>query len=61
VTGTLPAVECTIHGPMHYRTKFNWWECLGFDGEGCDRPLVYAEDAALRPTAGSGIVVRTET
>jgi hypothetical protein len=46
---------------MHYRPKFNWWERLGFDGEGCDRQLVYAEDAALRMPPESGIVVRWET
>jgi hypothetical protein len=61
MTDTLPTVECTIHGPMHWRPGPDWWECLGFDGEGCGRQLVYAEDAALRPTPGSGWMVRTET
>jgi hypothetical protein len=61
MTDTLPTVECTIHGLMHWRPGPDWWECLGFDGEGCDRQLVYVEDAALRFPPESGIVVRTET
>lgn len=37
-------VICNAHGPMHYRFAFDWWECVGFDGEGCSGQIVYAED-----------------
>jgi hypothetical protein len=26
---------CPIHGQMHYRFDMDWWECPGWDGEGC--------------------------
>jgi hypothetical protein len=28
-------VTCGIHGVMKYRAAMKWWECVGFDGEGC--------------------------
>jgi len=62
-------VSCDVHGPMKRREHLCWWECLGFDGEGCDAWLtdtdisagisergvqvVYDED--IRRGAGSGI------
>lgn len=42
-------VNCLVHGPMKWRPGVDWWQCLGFDGEGardCRVMLVYAEDAA---------------
>lgn len=50
---SLPYVRCLAHGPMRYRPALGWWECPGFDGEGCDVQIVYAED--VRRGAGSGI------
>jgi hypothetical protein len=29
-------VICLVHGPMKHNVKMLWWECHGFDGEGCD-------------------------
>jgi hypothetical protein len=45
-------VECLTHGPMKYRFALDWWECLGFDGEGCDVQIVYAEDVVLGAESG---------
>jgi hypothetical protein len=39
-------VTCRVHGPMRYRVPLCWWECVGFDGEGCDAPVVRDEDLA---------------
>lgn len=36
-------VTCLTHGPMRYRAPLCWWECVGFDGEGCDAPVVRDE------------------
>ena len=30
----IETVICNTHGPMKRRE--HWWECPGFDGEGCD-------------------------
>lgn len=35
-------LHCNVHGPMRYRPRFHWWECAGFDGEGC--PLIFVTD-----------------
>jgi hypothetical protein len=56
------AVECGIHGPMKYRFPLDWWECVGFDGEGCCKliaeeaydllqypPIPVPEDSPLLP------------
>lgn len=37
-------VACRVHGPMKFRFDRNWWECPGFDGEGCR--VVRAEEVA---------------
>ena len=29
------SVSCADHGPMRYRAEFGWYDCPGFDGEGC--------------------------
>lgn len=39
-------VTCLTHGPMKYRFALKWHECAGFDGEGCDAPVVRDEDLA---------------
>ena len=39
-------VSCDVHGPMRRRPLLYWWECLGFDGEGCGVQVVYDEDLA---------------
>jgi hypothetical protein len=39
-------VTCLTHGPMKYRFEMKWRECAGFDGEGCDAPVVRDEDLA---------------
>lgn len=39
-------VTCLTHGPMRYRFAEKWHECAGFDGEGCDAPVVRDEDLA---------------
>lgn len=46
-------VSCDVHGPMRRREQLFWWECAGFDGEGCGVQIVYDED--IRRGAGSGI------
>lgn len=33
-----------MHGPMKWRPGLDWWECLGFDGEGCGVQIIYIED-----------------
>jgi hypothetical protein len=38
-------VRCDQHGPMQHREDTHWWECHGFDGEGCAVQVVYVEDA----------------
>lgn len=48
-------VTCRVHGPMRYRTAPHWYECPGYDGEGCEVPVVYAEDAALALDAGAAL------
>ena len=45
-------VACDIHGPMKWRERLLWWECPGFDGEGCGVQIVYEEDVRLGPAAG---------
>lgn len=37
---------------MKYRLRPNWWECVGFDGEGCGVQIVYAEDVTLGVNSG---------
>ena len=37
-------VSCDLHGPMKRRYHLFWWECVGFDGEGCGVQIVYDED-----------------
>lgn len=37
---------------MKYRFSLCWWECVGFDGEGCDAQLVYDEDLTRGAEAG---------
>lgn len=39
-------VTCLTHGPMKYRFDTRWYECVGFDGEGCDAPVAREEDLA---------------
>jgi hypothetical protein len=59
--GIAGIINCTIHGPMHWRPGPDWWECLGFDGEGCGTQIFYLEDAhrCLRSrTWPPGIVVK---
>jgi hypothetical protein len=29
-------IICDVHGPMKRREHLNLWDCVGFDGEGCD-------------------------
>jgi hypothetical protein len=54
-------VACDLHGPMKYRPPLCWWECLGFDGEGCNVMIVYDEDIARETaTAWDGITVRRD-
>lgn len=48
-------VTCDTHGPMKYRFPVAWWECLGFDGEGCGVQIVYLEDAGRAVRSGSPI------
>jgi hypothetical protein len=36
-------VTCRTHGPMKHRFDLKLWECVGFDGEGCDAPVVHDE------------------
>lgn len=45
-------VECLTHGPMKERFALDWWECPGFDGEGCEVQIVYAEDVTLGEDSG---------
>ena len=46
-------LTCLKHGPMKHRFALDWWECLGFDGEGCDATMiVYAEDIDLAVEVG---------
>lgn len=53
-------VTCDTHGPMRYRFTTRWYECPGFDGEGCGVLLVYDEDLARGLATGDrpGITVR---
>lgn len=45
-------VICRTHGPMLYRFPLKWWECHGFDGEGCSTQIVYDEDLARGTASG---------
>jgi hypothetical protein len=36
-------VTCMYHGPMHYRNPMMWYDCIGFDGEGCPAKLTDEE------------------
>jgi hypothetical protein len=45
-------VACDTHGPMLRREPLGWWECAGFDGEGCGTQIVYEEDVTLGAEAG---------
>jgi hypothetical protein len=41
-------VTCDTHGPMSLRERNHWWQCRGFDGEGCAAGysgIVYSGDA----------------
>jgi hypothetical protein len=54
-------VACDLHGPMKWREGPGWWECFGFDGEGCGVQIVYEEDARLGPASGiPGVTVLTK-
>jgi hypothetical protein len=47
-------VTCRTHGPMKHRLGLKLWECVGFDGEGCDAPVVrdeYHADIVSIPAA----------
>lgn len=57
MSGPLPCgtIECATHGPLHYRPLFRWWECVGFDGEGCDTMLLY--DCLRTGTWPPGVVI----
>lgn len=48
----MPEVICLTHGPMKHRFALDWWECVGFDGEGCGVQLVYAEDIERSEASG---------
>jgi hypothetical protein len=39
-------IVCDIHGPMKHVFKYDWWECLGFDGVDDCSVLVRAETLA---------------
>lgn len=39
-------VICLTHGPMKHHVKKCWWECHGFDGEGC--PLSNITDELIK-------------
>lgn len=46
-------VTCLTHGPLKYRFGLKWYECVGFDGEGCeDTMIVYDEDLARGADTG---------
>jgi hypothetical protein len=45
-------VTCLTHGPMRRRESLCWWECVGFDGEGCGMQVVYDEDLARGTASG---------
>ncbi len=45
-------VTCLTHGPMLRREPLCWWECAGFDGEGCSTQIVYDEDLVRGADAG---------
>lgn len=55
-------MACDLHGPMRYRAPLCWWECLGFDGEGCHVMIVYDEDIARGLESGdhAGITIRRD-
>jgi hypothetical protein len=47
-------VTCRVHGPMKHRFDLKQWECVGFDGEGCDAAAVpdeYHADVVSIPDA----------
>jgi hypothetical protein len=44
-------VACITHGPMKYRFDARRYECVGFDGEGCDAPAVDEEKAFVDVTS----------
>jgi len=46
-------VRCAIHGPMKHRFAPYWWECVGFDGEGCDS--LFTDEAAYDVMHGGPI------
>ena len=41
-------VRCAEHGPMRYREGFSWWDCPGFDGEGCRTKVTALEASMIR-------------
>ena len=45
-------VICLTHGPMRRSEPKKWWECHGFDGEGCRTQIVYDEDLTRGTAAG---------
>ena len=56
----MTVVKCRMHGPMKHRFELDWWECLGFDGEGprdCGVMIIYAEDIELDTSSIPGIEV----
>jgi hypothetical protein len=53
-------ITCATHGPMLYRPIPRWWECVGFDGEGCGTQLLYDEDVKCCLRSGTwppGVVI----
>lgn len=50
-------VFCDAHGSMKYRAPLGWWECPGFDGEGCSVQIIYDEDLRRDTSNIAGITV----
>jgi len=48
-------VSCDVHGPMRRREHLFWWECAGFDGEGCGAWLT--DEDIRRDIAEPGVTV----
>ena len=41
---------------MRYRAKYCWWECLGFDGEGCALGML-ADEIVYYAIAVPGVTI----
>ena len=50
-------VICNVHGPMKHRPSLSWWECPGFDGEGCSTQIIYDEDLRRDTSNIPGVTV----